>query len=231
MSTQLTLNIRLRDDATFTNFTAGANQNLLNYLTTIKKNSSGEKIIYLWGNQGSGRSHLLQAYCHLAHENGLVAMYVPLEDQQKFAPTIFEDSENLDVLCLDDVNAIAGNIEWEEALFHCYNRIQTTSTQLIVTASAAPKFISWKLPDLQSRLSAAVIFQVQELTDNEKLAALQHRAKLRGMTLTKPVAEFLLNHYHRDTKNLFAALEKLDRASLAEKRKLTIPFVREVLMN
>lgn len=225
MCAQLTLNVRLRDDATLTNFTAGANQNLLNYLTTSTK----EKIIYLWGNPGSGRSHLLQAYCHDAYENGLVAMYVPLEEKQKFTSSIFEDSENLDVLCLDDIDAIAGYIEWEEALFHCYNRIQTTSTQLIVSASAAPKFLTWTLPDLQSRLSAAVIFQVQELTDNEKLAALQLRAKLRGMILTKSVAEFLLHHYQRDTQNLFVALEKLDQASLTAKRKITIPFVKETL--
>ena len=226
MGTQLVLNIRWRDDATFTNFSAGANQNLLDCLTTAK-----EKIIYLWGQKSCGRSHLLQACCHQANENGLTAMYLPFEQQKDFSPAILEDSENLDLLCLDNIDLVTGNKEWETALFHCYNRIQTTNTRLIFSASATPQSLSWQLPDLQSRLCAAVIFQVKELTDNEKLNALELRAKLRGMVLKKPVAEFLLHHYQRDTENLFIALEKLDQASLIAKRKLTIPFVKEILMS
>jgi DnaA family protein len=132
-------------------------------------------------------------------------------------------------VCIDDVHLIAGRPQWEEAFFHVYNRIHDAGGSLIVTANVMPKLLGLALPDLVSRLSWGVVFQLQGLTDLEKLAVLMMRAERRGMTLSEEVGKFILNHCPRHMSTLFAALEALDKASLAAQRKLTIPFVKSVL--
>ena len=85
------------------------------------------------------------------------------------------------------------------------------------------------LEDLRSRFSWVVVYQVQSLNDDDKIAVLQMRAKRRGLSLNKDVAQYLLVHLPRNMKDLIAVLEKLDVASLAAQRSLTIPFVKQVL--
>lgn len=225
MNKQLLLNVKLRDDATFENFYIGDNKELLSHLHALISNS--EKFIYLWGNAGSGKTHLLQAICHLAQQNNLSAIYFSLA--QITTPIFLENLESLAFICIDDLDVIAGNPVWEEALFHCYNRVLQSNAKIIFAANVAPKFLTIKLSDLTSRLCASIIYQVHSLSDEQKIAALQLRANIRGMSLSKQVAEFLLSHYQRDSEALFEVLEKLDQATLMAKRKLTIPFVKTVL--
>jgi DnaA family protein len=215
---QLTLNIRLRDDATFANFYSENNQQLLTHLQT-----NTDLFIYLWGKSGSGRSHLLQATCQAAKS----AIYLPITT--KLEPEILSGLENMDVLCLDDIHHIAGIKTWEEAIFHLFNKLATNITRLIISANTPPASLPIMLPDLKSRLASGITFQVQPLSDQQKLTALQLRAKNRGLQLSQEVGEFLLNRYARDTNSLFTILEKLDQASLATQRKLTIPFIKTIL--
>ena len=218
---QFTLNIRLRDDATLDNFyVANKNQELINYMPSSA---------YIWGKPGSGRSHLLQACCNKITAEHSVAIYLPLAEIENLSVHILENLENVALICLDDIDNIIGNNIWEEAVFHLINRVYLSKTNLLVTASAAPNNLKFNLPDLQSRLTACVIFQLHALTDEQKLAALQMRAKIRGLSLPTAVAKFLLTYCARDTASLFLILEKLDQASLALQRKLTIPFVKHVL--
>lgn len=226
MSEQLTLGVQLRDDARFENFFPGDNQALLSALRTLIL-QPGEPFIYLWGSPGSGRSHLLQACCHLADAQGHSSIYLSLGE--KIAPQILEGLENLSLVCMDNVNNIACDSDWEEALFHCYNRMLHTNSRFIIAADVPPKLLNFQLPDLRSRLCAGVIFQVKPLTDAQKRAALQLRAKMRGFALSQEVSQFLLNHCPRDMTLLFSTLEKIDRASLTMQRKLTIPFIKQIL--
>ena len=133
------------------------------------------------------------------------------------------------LVCIDDLHLIAGRPAWEEAFFHAYNRIHDAGRRLIVTANVMPKSLGVTLPDVVSRLSWGVVFQLQSLTDTEKLAVLVMRAERRGMTLSEEVGKFILNHCPRHMSTLFAAFEALDKASLAAQRKLTIPFVKAIL--
>lgn len=227
MSQQLTLGIQLRDNATFANFLPGDNHILLSALRRLIENPT-EPFIYLWGYAGCGRSHLLQACCHLADAQGCSSIYLSLQ-APRLAPQILEGLENLSLICIDDVNAVAGDMNWEEALFHCYNRAFASGSRLIITGGAPPKLSNLQLPDLRSRLSAGVVFQVKPLTDEQKREALQLRAKMRGFTLSHEVLQFLLHHYPRNMPLLFSALEKLDQASLTMQRKLTVPFVKQIL--
>ncbi len=226
---QLTLGVRLEDDATFANFYEGDNQQVFSYLKNLPLN--GEKsFIYLHGRLGVGRSHLLQACCHRASEQGQTPVYLPLAKQQSLSPQILEGMETRAVVCLDDIECIAGKRDWEEALFHFYNRlIEIQQTHLIIAGLVPPIQLPLTLADLSSRLSAGIIFQVNPLTDDQKIAALQMRAKIRGLELSAEVGHYLLRRCPRDMHALFSTLEKLDQASLTAQRKLTVPFVKMVL--
>lgn len=245
MMNQLTLGISLRDDATFDNFLAGRNQTLLNYLQDIVKNhvnnvrkdlslktedGLNDNMIYLWGSSNSGLSHLLQACCHLSSEQGQSSLYLPLKQASDFSPQILEGLDKINFVAIDDIDAVAGQSNWEEQLFHFYNDIlRSENTYVIFAAHNAVKQLPLRLPDLQSRLSSLVSMHVQSLEDDEKLLVLQIRAKARGLEITKRVGAFLLNRCSRNMGALFQILEKLDHASLVAQRKLTIPFVKSVL--
>lgn len=226
---QLSLPVKLRDDATFDNFFAKNNLQPINYLQRLINQNSNETI-YLWGSSGSGCSHLLQACCHLASKNNYSSLYCSLKNILSFQTSVFDNIETLQLICLDDLDAITLYPHWQEALFHLYNRIGQTENKLLLTAKSPPNQLTFGLKDLISRLTASTIFQIKPLTDDQKIQALQTRAKLRGMELARNVCEFMLHHFCRDTTSLFAALDKLDEASLVEKHKLTIPFVKRVLL-
>jgi DnaA family protein len=225
---QLTLGVGLKDDATFANYYVGKNQLLRDELIKLSR-GEGEHVIYFSGSNGEGRTHLLQACCHEANQQRLNSVYIPLENAADLSPDIFQGLEMLPLVCIDDLHKIAGKPEWEEAFFHVYNRIRDAGGHLVVTANVMPKSLGLILPDVVSRLTWGMVFQLQPLTDNEKLQVLMMRATRRGMTLVEDVGRFILTHCPRHMSTLFAALDALDKASLAAQRKLTIPFVKEVL--
>lgn len=225
MNTQLTLDLYLRDHASFSNFHIGANQQLVEQLHDVVAGAS----FYLWGAPGTGRTHLLQACCQAATQQGQTAVYLPMKALHSLSPILLENIESLALICMDDLDIIAGDPVWEEALFHLYNRSQAMSGRWIVAAASAPQHLRCVLPDLTSRLAASVIFQVQGLTDEDKLVALQMHAKVRGFDLPDEVGQFMLRRCSRDMSALCELLDQLDHASLATHRKLTIPFLKEVL--
>lgn len=228
---QLSLAIRLPDDATFNNYYPGVNAAALDYVERLCDFDAGwmESLLYLWGQQGVGCSHLLQAACLQFELTGRSAIYLPLAELVHYTPEIVENLEQYDLVCLDDLQCIAGKKQWEEALFHLFNRLRDSGKQLLLAADAPPRGLSIQLADLQSRLSLALVFQLHILSDEDKLNALQLRASKRGVQLSDDVATFILSRGSRDMAALFELLDKLDKASLQAKHKLTIPFVKQVL--
>ncbi len=228
MPKQLTLaGIRLQDNATFENFYAKQNQQVFAFLHDLFL--SDENYTYLWGNTGAGCSHLLQASCHNAHDLNKQAMYLPLKEFIHLTPDVFENLEIMDLVAIDDIQCVAGKANWEEALFHLFNRLRANKCYLIIGANTPPNSLNILLPDLLSRLTWGITFKLNGLIDDDKVAALCMRATHRGMHMPEEVANYLLRHYSRTTSHLFTALDKLDLASLAQQRKLTIPFVKQVL--
>lgn len=225
---QLTLGVGLKDEATFANYYAGENKLLVEELKKCAR-GDGERFIYFCGMGGDGRTHLLQACCHEANQYQLTSVYIPLENASDLSPDIFQGLETLSLVCIDDLHKVAGKPEWEEAFFHLYNRMRDAGGRLIVTANVMPKALGLVLPDVVSRLTWGMAFQLQLLSDAEKLEVLIMRASRRGMTLVEDVGRFILTHCPRHMSTLFAALDALDKASLAAQRKLTIPFVKEIL--
>lgn len=228
LSAQLTLGLSLKDEATFDNFYLGKNTEII---TELKKTvrGNGERIIYLCASRGQGLSHLLQACCHDAHQRQLSSLYLPLTHLATLKPDVLLGLESLSLVCLDDIHMVAGLSAWEEAIFHLYNRIYDAGGRLIIAAHDLPKSIQLTLPDLISRLAWGIVYQLHPLADDEKLKALTMRALRRGISLPEEVGKYLLTHCPRHMGTLFAALEALDKASLAAQRRLTIPFVKDVL--
>jgi len=223
MIQQLTLGISLRDDATFDNFFSGHNEQIIYSL----KNQE-EAYVFLFGSAGTGKSHILQAACHLLGQKGLPVAYLPFSEKG-LMPAMLDGLENMSLIALDDIQYVAGNDEWERALFNLYNRAREKGANILVSSGEPLNSLNIKLPDLKSRLSWGPIFQLDSLNDSEKQKALQQRAKLRGLELDDEVVTYLLKRSPRDMNSLFQIFEKLDQASMVEKRKLTIPFIKKYL--
>ncbi len=228
ISPQLTLGLSLKDEATFENFISGDNGEMVDVLKNTA-GGQGDRRVYLCGTRGFGCSHLLQACCYYAHQHHISSVYLPLSQSASLTPEVLAGLESLGVVCIDDLHMIAGQPEWEEAIFHLYNRIHDAGGSIVMAANDLPKNLALKLPDLVSRLSWGVVYQLHALTDNEKLIVLTMRAKRRGMSLPDEVGRYILTHCPRHMRTLIAALDALDNASLAAQRRLTIPFVKEVL--
>ena len=225
---QLTLNLSLRDSATFDSYVAGPNSQAVTYLRRLAGHG-WEPGVYLWGAPGAGKSHLLQAVCHAAGTTGAAAVYLPMEMADRFPSEALNGLENLSRICIDDIEAIAGRRDWEIALVHLIDRVQAAGGGLVVTGNAAPTALGLELAQLSSRLAGGLTLQLHALDEADKLQALQLRAARRGLTLTMEAGRYLVRHYGQDMNRLFVALETVDRASLAAQRKLTIPFMRDVL--
>lgn len=225
MQDQLSLGIRLRDDADFENWYLGDNQELISSLMTLLQTPHWGYCL-LWGGSGSGKSHLLQA---ATQKQSPHSFYLPLSEFITFSPEILENLDRYSLICIDDIDSVVGDPHWEEALFHFFNRSQSSSTHLLFSLDSIATLAAIKLPDLRSRLASGVTYQIKPLNDDQKLAALQLRAKRRGMGLNEEVGKYLLNHLSRDTTELFKVLERLDTASLKAQHRLTIPFVKSVL--
>jgi len=189
----------------------------------------GPWCVFVWGAAGVGKSHLLQGAVRASAERGMRAMYVPLFELLTWGADALDGLDTLDALALDDVDALLGEPRGEERLFTLYNRVQAAGGSLLVSAPVAPRECRCVLPDLQSRLSAALIFRLAPLDDDARRDALVHAAAARGIALPEGVAVYLLRRLPRDWAALNAALDRLDAASLSAGRPLTIPFAREVL--
>jgi DnaA family protein len=219
---QLALGVRLRADAVFESFAPG-----LNGEPVAALRERGTSPLWLWGGEGCGKTHLLQAVCVAAA--GDTAAYFPLARPLALPPAALAGFENCRVLCLDDVDAVAGDLPWEQALFKLFNEAAELGTRLIFAARTAPRRIDWILDDWRSRAAACVVYQLRDLDDAGRVEALRLRAAQRGLQLPPETADYLLRRMPRDLPSLFEILDHLDEASLVAQRPLTVPFIRDAL--
>lgn len=225
---QLALGIALPKSATFSTYYGKRNEQAVATIQQLIACTRTDPV-FLYGNAGSGKTHLLQATCNsTANRNGR-ALYFSLTGADSMSPEILSELETLDLVALDDLQYAAGNADWERALFGLFNALGDTNTPLLLAADVNPNGLAIELPDLRSRLCSCTVFRLEELTDSEKIGALQMQAQRRGMNLSDEVGRYLLSRVRRDMGSLLEILERLDEASLAAQRRITIPFVREVL--
>jgi DnaA family protein len=222
---QLALPLQLADHAVFASFLDSGNETLVATLADIAVGGEGHGC-WLWGAASTGKTHLLQAVCD---EAGDRAVYVPLSMFANAGPGILEGLASRELICIDDVDLVAGQAEWEMALFDLSNQVFDAAAQLIVSAASAPRECPIELADLQSRFARLPVFQLRVLDEDERVSALQLRSKHRGLELPDDTARYLLKRSRRDMASLYEVLDRLDREALRAKRRLTIPFIRDVL--
>jgi DnaA family protein len=222
---QIPLALRLGRHASLENYVAGANSAALEHVRAVAAGTRSE-VVWLAGPAATGKSHLLAGACRAASALGLRAMYVALDPG--LDPAMLSELEAVDLLALDDVQRAAGRAEWERALFLALDtRLQ--SGGLLLAADRAPRECAFSLPDLASRATAAAVYRLSVLKDDELAVALMRHAAQIGMSIDETATNFLLQRVGRDLGELTAWLERIDSFSLAEQRRITIPLLREVL--
>jgi DnaA family protein len=219
---QLPLRVRLPDSARFASFVGDRNVETCALLA----DPGGPRVMWLWGRAGTGKTHLLQAACAAAGERGDASAYVDASGGT--SGSMLDGCDTLALVCLDGLDAVSADAGWNAAMFRLHTLLQDAHGRLVVASTAPPQALEFALPDLASRLRAASVHQLVELDERGRCAALRVRAAGRGLELSDEAALYLVHRLPRDTHSLFAVLDRLDQASLAAQRRLTIPFLREV---
>jgi DnaA family protein len=224
---QLILGVQLKERATFASFLTARNVELVAHLRNLAATTPAGAT-WIAGPHTAGKSHLLQAVCA---EVGLArrAAYLPLESLLPFGPASLDGADTLDVACYDDVQTVAGLPAWEERLFSLWQRALERGSTLLFAARENPAHVAFGLPDLKSRLASSAVFAVRELNDDEQIEALALRAHLRGFELPPETARYLQRRFPRDMRTLCEILDTLDDAAFAAQRRITVPFIRDVL--
>lgn len=228
MIQQLPLALKLEHAPGLDDFVIGHNQTVLDALHAALTDR-GEHLLYVFGPDGCGRSHLLLGQCTAAESQGLRSVYLPLRDHETLAPEMLDGLEDFDLLAIDDVQCIAGTRLWEEALFALFNRVRDRGNRLLFSADCGPASLPLTLPDLRSRLAWGLSLSIQPLDDDGRRQLLKQLAARHALNMPDDVARYLVERASRHPNDLVDTINRLDRASLAEQRRLTIPFVKEAL--
>ena len=227
---QQVFNLQLAHSHTFDTFYSVDNT-LTELLKSNISRESKELQLFIWGHSGSGKTHLLQAVCDFASKQNTRAIYVPLHKLRETGPQILEGFEAMQIICIDDIDAVAGQEDWEQALLLFINELRDKHRTILITAKQNPTQNIFAINDLNSRMTWGPVYMLPTLTNDELDEALNLHADARGMQLTKEVRSYLFKHCRRDVPSLVGILEVLDHASLQEQRKVTVPFLKETIFD
>ena len=232
MSTQLPLALRYPPDQRFDTYVA-APAGALEQLRALATQPGGDwaylRGLFLSGPSGVGKTHLLLATCAASDAAGRRAAYLPLGAAAGRLREALEALEGNDLLALDGLETIAGHRDDEVALFDAHNRARAAGITLVYAARENPDALALGLPDLRSRLSQCTRITLAPLDDEGRREVLRQRAHQRGLVLDDAALEWLLRRVDRDLAGLTGLLDRLDRASLAAQRRITVPFLRQTL--
>ncbi|MBU6468075.1 MAG: DnaA regulatory inactivator Hda [Betaproteobacteria bacterium] len=218
---QLVLEIPPLHQPSFDNFVIGKNSETIALLNHWIQ-GHGDPFIYLWGESGSGKSHLLQAIQALLVAHQQSSQYIVATPE-----TQIEESQDT-YLLIDDVQQLSR--QGAVSLFNRFNERREQALYLLVSGDAPPHQLPL-LPDLTTRLSWGLVLRLQPLSDDNKIDALQKHAQNLGFDLSSELAHYLLQRWHRDIRSLLQVLEELNRWSLSLHKPITMPLVRDALNN
>ena len=226
-SPQIPLPLEPRRPDRFEDFVPGPNAAVLGAIQALL-NEPGA-FVFLSGPEGSGKSHLLNALCNAARDAGLAAFYIALKRVPPEAAAGLDDLQRLDLVCVDDLHCVAGDQDWEQALFSAFNAVRSARGRLLVSSRQPLASLPFGLPDLASRLAWGIRLSLQVPGEDEKLAILRQRARALRIDLPEDVARYLITHGRRDMASLLEALERIKDAAFSDKRRITVPLARQVL--
>lgn len=231
ISKQLLLPVAPKEQFTFDNFVVGQNAQLVNHLIAVARMQRETQIItYLFGGEGVGKTHLLYAMCENSEHIGVSAIYLDLNDLIKYSTDVLNGLESMQLICMDNIDAIQQKAEWQTALFDLINRVLEIGTGKIVFAARnSAKNLCIELPDLVSRLTWGISYSIDSITDEDLVKAIALKAKERGIKMSLDVSNYLYKHQRRSIKELIKVLDILDEESLQGQRPITIPFIKKVL--
>jgi DnaA-homolog protein len=221
MPEQIPLALRLRAGSSLASFIAGDNELLLAALRQLGSADSGQ--LYLWGETGVGRSHLLEAR---VRDMGASACFLAAAELQASSPAVLEGLEQFELVAIDDIDRFAGQEQWEVGLFHLYNRLRDAGNSMLFSAISPPGQCGFALADLVSRLGAGPVWRVQPLSESGLLELLRQRGRAVGLDVSDEVARYLVARSPRSATAIVALLERLDRQAMTHQRRLTVPFIR-----
>lgn len=232
MFVQMPLKIGLRDEASFATYVTEQESLALalNGMQNALSKDTGNAF-YLFGTHGVGKTHLLQAACRFVTEKDRASVYLPIADKSlPLIPDVLVGLEQTSLVCLDDIDHLIGNKQWELALA---NLLVKSSVQgHVVMLSGQESMNDWQIQttELAKALMNVLPIEVSPLEDkNEVISALQRHSQKLGFELPNEVGNFLVKTFSSDLQELLAVLKLLEQATLVEKRRLTLPFVKQVL--
>jgi len=224
---QLSLNIGLLDHVGFSSFyVSPANKELLALLQTNFWMSFPQ--LFIFGATASGKSHLLQACCVVAQEVGLSTSYLSLRQLARYGTTVLDGLDHCALIAVDDVGLVMRDPEWEAGVFHLINRCRANNQTLLLAAKKNPRDLNCTLPDLESRFMWGPIYGLEVLNEEEATEAFRLRATLRGFELADNVLAYIRRRFPKDILSLIQLLERLDKASLDRRRKVTVSLIQEI---
>jgi DnaA family protein len=226
-SPQIPLPLEARRESRFEDFIAGPNETTLAAVRRVLGEPGAT--LFLYGPESSGKTHLLTALCHATREAGRTAFYAGLKSLPPEGYATLDGLEDLDLVCLDDLQAVAGDAAWETALFHFINRLREAGGSLVVASRKRLSVLPLGLPDLASRLSWGLRLQLEPLGERDRDEVLRQHAAALGIELPEEVLGYLRERGHRSLAGMLATVDRLQHAAFTAKRRITVPLAREVL--
>ena len=216
---QIPLAIGIEAAPSFDSFLPGANGLAVAHLRALGPQSAP---VYLWGPSGSGKTHLLQALVQQYQEQGVQAGWFNASDP---APWMFDESWAL--IVIDRCDELQPDPQ--HAAFTLFVEATTRGVPIVAAGRLPPVDLPLR-EDLRTRLGWGHVFALQPLSEPEMRAALRREADRRGVFLSDDVMSYLLTRFARDLKYLMAQLDRLDEFSLANKRAITVPLLKQMLI-
>ena len=222
-SIQATLPVGRTDYATFENYHSDDSHQTVSLLKQFLEGGIGCNTCYLWGPSGAGKTHLLYAACQLISNSA----YIPLKDLS-LQPDVLDRLEEFRLVCIDDIQCIAAQSVWENNLIALLENLENQKNLFIVSANFPPQELGFDLQDLVNRFSGRQILRLHPTSEETLVRILTDRAARRGLSIDDSVIRFILERYSRDTHSLIRLLDRIDRLSLEKRRRITIPFLKQL---
>ena len=195
----------------------------------IKLALKNNEDLFLYGAKDSGKSFLLQSTCNYYASDNKSSVYIPISEAIKHGTGFIDSLEGLDLICLDDIDLIASNQEWEVGIFNLINNCLTSDCRLIFSSSINPSSIKFDLDDLISRIKKIDHIELYSINDASLPEAIKFVSNLRSINLGDKEINYLVTYTKRNMSDLVEIINKLDQLSLELKRKITIPLIKEII--